>query len=236
MEHPRFTYILIPLPLPSLPYRPDEDPEILPTSQQRITRLTDIDRLWNQRFTEGQTQRIWCLFQEHTPAPNTTPTGILRFWAEWEHLRVFDSILCVTSPQLPNHYVLLAQSESKRWALAYWGPTELDALTESRLPRWLSTPLLGILMSYGWGLAGLCAMIAFIHVLDESRESVDLPITASLLLYGGIICGLLTITIEPALQWLTTRLFARPQYTNSSESDTIPSRRKPVIASYHFHL
>lgn len=216
----RFTHILIPLPVPSLQHEIDQDLEISRPWKERMALITYLYSLWQQRVSHDHTPRIWHLFHNPIPLDTTTPSIILHYWREWERLHVFGSILCVTSPHLPHHYVLLAQSGSERWILAYWGPTELDALTGSRLLRWLSAPLPGILMTVGWGVAGVIALIAFLYVLDGSPESVDPPMNASLLLYGGILCGLLTITIEPALQWLTTHLFAPPQCTHSSDQGT----------------
>lgn len=216
-----FTHILIPLPYPSLQQQIDEEYEISPTRQQRITQLTKIDGLWQQRISHDHTQRIWHLFQDPIPSDNTLPADILYYWREWERMHVFNSYVCLTSRLLPNHYVLLAQSGTERWVLAYWGPTELDTLTGSRLLQWLSAPLPGILLTVGWGVAGVIALVAFVHVLDGSRESVDPPISASLLLYVGIICGLLAIMTEPALQWLTTRLFASPPRTDPSDQGTL---------------
>lgn len=217
MGYVRFTHILIPLPLPSLQDHIDQEHELSTTCQQR---LTHIDGLWQHRLSHDRTQRFWHLFQGPISSDTTMPAEILHFWSEWERQHLFESIFCATHPLLPNHYVLLAQAGSERWVLAYWGPTSLDTLTRSRLLQWLSDPLPGILLTVGWGMAGVIALIAFLYVLNGSRESLNPPMSASLLLDVGIICGLLAIMTEPALQWLTTRLFTPPQCTHSSDQGT----------------
>jgi len=196
--------------------------EILQTWQQRITLLQHLSTLWDRRFTGRGTERIWNLFQQPSLPDASTPVNIMEVWRQWERLGIFQTIRCRTSTQLPHHYVLMAESGSERWILAYWGPTTLSTLTSSRLLNWLSTPLPLVLLTGGWALGGILALIGFVVALDRANLTGSHSTAASFFLYLAILCGLLAITVEPGLEWLLRDCFTPIQNDPRSDRHGLP--------------
>lgn len=208
--------------IPSLQTHVETQREILQTWQQRITLLHHWSTLWDRRFTGRGTERIWNLFQQPSLPDASTPVKIMEVWRQWERLGIFQTIRCRTSTQLPHHYVLIAQSGSERWILAYWGPTTLSTLTSSRLLDWLSTPLPLMLLTGGWALVGIVALIGFVVALDRADLTGTHFPAASLFLYLAILCGLLAIAVEPGLEWLLRVRFTQIQNDPRSDRHGLP--------------